>query len=1244
MEKRGFIMQSAFERMRYRQRVFLRKFTDTSGQVRSDLWRQGIEHVKRMQIAANVPLTARIAEAELAPAVVTFAGALWTQIGPAPLTIDAEQQFQGVGPDSGEVVDITIDPQGSTDQTIYIATNDGGIWKSTDAGTTWTPKTDFMKSLSMGAVALDPGNSSIVYAGTGNLFDGGRFFTKGVGIYKSIDAGDTWSIVGDAIFASKGIDRIVLPASNVLLVATDAGLFRSVDGGQNFGANAPSFDDKNAIKSGNCTDLHLDTASTSTVYVAIEGLGIFKSTDGGITFPTNLFGTLNATLGTYGFIAFAQSTMPDNQTMFASVEGNPSANPKVYAGLYKSTDGGGTWTLIPDAANRAAENGGGQFAYDQTLAVDPQDGNRVYLGFQELYVSTDGGQHFGTPAISRNQIHWDHHALVFSPRTHWGSPPTRLYVGTDGGIATLANGASWSNLNAGIATTLFQGIDIGRGSVANNGFTYGGSQDTGISEHRPAFASNEWHLGIDGDGGRVVVDPNNPNKVYGVDDGEFVVTTDGGNTWTFPAPGTTGLPACPPPSTSASCGTPLAIDPNDSTVVYAASSAQLFQSKDAGTTFTVVNSFPTNVHSLATTKSNSNVLWVGLDDGTVHLTSNALAVPPNWNPASSQPNIPSGSHPVEGIAIDPSDSNTVVVVYSGFTMITPPTLTKHVFRTTNNGANWIDISGTDGGNPDQNLPDLSLHSVVIDSSTTPKSIIVAGDASVMRTIDNGASWQLLDVGLPTVNCSSLALDPNATPSLLRVGTYGRSIFELTRPTGPQLAVLANLGFGTVAMGGNMTLTDQLFNVGSADLHISGFDRSTGSADFQVVSPPTFPVTIPPGGEVDFSISFQPSSGGNQTATFQISSDDPTTPARQLPASGSTPGVVPTVTAINPTSGPASGGTSVTITGTGFTLATGVSFGSRAVSSFTINSDTQITATSPTANLSGAVDVTVTSSQGTSATGSADQFTYITAAAPSVTSISPTSGPASGGTSVTITGTGFNGATKVSFGSTAASNFNVDSDTQITATSPAANLSGAVDVTVTTPNGTSATNSADQFTYITAAAPTVTGINPTSGPASGGTSVTITGTGFNGATRLSFGSTATSNFTVASDTQITATSPAANLSGAVDVTVTTPNGTSATSGADQFTYMTTGAAPTVTGISPTSGSAAGGDSVTITGSGFTGATGVSFGSTLASSFNVDSDTQITATSPVANLSGIVDVTVTTPNGTSAAGNADQFTYI
>ena len=165
------------------------------------------------------------------------------------------------------------------------------------------------------------------------------------------------------------------------------------------------------------------------------------------------------------------------------------------------------------------------------------------------------------------------------------------------------------------------------------------------------------------------------------------------------------------------------------------------------------------------------------------------------------------------------------------------------------------------------------------------------------------------------------------------------------------------------------------------------------------------------------------------------------------------------------------------------------------------------------------------------------------APPTVTNVNPNTGPTSGGTSVTITGTNFSGVTAVRFGSNAAGSFTVNSATQITATSPAG--IGTVDVTVTTPGGTSAIGSADQFTYARPA-PTVTNVNPNTGPTTGGTSVTITGTNFTGATAVKFGSTNATSFTVNSSTSITATSPAG--SGTVDVTVTTAAGTSATSAA------------------------------------------------------------------------------------------------
>jgi hypothetical protein len=341
---------------------------------------------------------------------------------------------------------------------------------------------------------------------------------------------------------------------------------------------------------------------------------------------------------------------------------------------------------------------------------------------------------------------------------------------------------------------------------------------------------------------------------------------------------------------------------------------------------------------------------------------------------------------------------------------------------------------------------------------------------------------------------------------------------------------------------------------------------------------------------------------------------------------------PTVTGVSPNAGPLGGGTSVVITGTNLGGATAVMFGSTAATSFTVNSaGTQITATSP-AEAAGTVNLTVTTVGGTSATSSSDQFTYV--AAPTVTGVSPNAGPLGGGTSVVITGTNLNGATAVKFG-TVAGTITSDTATRIVVRSPAA-AAGTVDITVITARGTSVTSSVDRFAYV--AAPTVTGVSPSSGPTKGGTSVVITGTNLLNATAVTFGGTAATSFVVNSaGTQITAVSPA-KVAGTVNVTVTTAGGTSITSSADRFTYV---AAPTVTGVSPSSGPTGGGTSVTITGTNLGGATAVKFGS-VSATITSDTATRIVARSP-AGTAGMLDVTVVTAGGASATSSADRFTY-
>ena len=286
-----------------------------------------------------------------------------------------------------------------------------------------------------------------------------------------------------------------------------------------------------------------------------------------------------------------------------------------------------------------------------------------------------------------------------------------------------------------------------------------------------------------------------------------------------------------------------------------------------------------------------------------------------------------------------------------------------------------------------------------------------------------------------------------------------------------------------------------------------------------------------------------------------------------------------------------------------------------------------------------VDVTVQTYAAISATSSSTQFTYTAASAPTITSLSVSTGSTAGGTSVTITGTNFTAATQVLFGGIPAASYVVNSATSITAISPA-QAAGVMDIKVATFSGDSASGSSDLFTYTTASAPTVSSLSVGTGTTAGGTAVTITGTNLSDAVSVLFGSVPASSFTVVNSTTVTAVAPP-QAAGTVDCTITTNAGTSATSSADHFVY-TNASTPSITSVTANSGSAAGGSTVAIAGSGFTGATAVNFGSVPAAGFTVLSDNSIVATAPPQGA-GTIDISVTTFAGTSSTGSSDHYTY-
>ncbi|MGK8508114.1 beta strand repeat-containing protein [Nocardia asiatica] len=332
------------------------------------------------------------------------------------------------------------------------------------------------------------------------------------------------------------------------------------------------------------------------------------------------------------------------------------------------------------------------------------------------------------------------------------------------------------------------------------------------------------------------------------------------------------------------------------------------------------------------------------------------------------------------------------------------------------------------------------------------------------------------------------------------------------------------------------------------------------------------------------------------------------------AYGYTP--VPTLTSVAPRFGPETGGNTVTLTGTNLTRTVAVRFGTTPATSFTVVSDTQITAVAPART--GNAAITVTTPGGTS-----NFVAYGYTPVPTLTTVAPRFGPTSGGNTVTLTGTNFTRATAVRFGTTPATSFTVVSNTEITAVAPA--RTGTAAVTVTSPGGTS-----NGVSYTFLAAPTFTAAVPASGPATGGTTVTLTGANLTATTAVTFGGTPASSFTVVSNTQITAVAPAGT--GTVSVTARTPGGTS---NGVSYTYLLV---PTLASVVPNTGPVEGGDTVVLTGTNLTGATAVRFGAVAAGSFSVLSDTQISAVVPAGT--GTVPVTVVTPTGTS---NGVLYTY-
>ncbi len=448
------------------------------------------------------------------------ASGTWLNIGPTKADVIKNGSSSLNQTDSGRPRTILVDPNNAS--IIYVATAGGGVWKTTNGGTSWTPLSDALGSLSCGFLAMDPANSSVLYLGLGDPFDG-----SGNGIVKSTDGGATWSAPVQ-LGASSTIQSVLVHPTNssIVLVSTNTGLFRSTDGGASYGAvasiaaTAKAWDLAWAGGTNFVLTLEADPANTSG---ATAGQ-IWRSTDSGATW-TQVSGI--PTTATRISVASA----PGTRTTLYAMASNSANN---LDSIRKSTDGGATWTSL--ATTGITDILGGQGFYNHAILIDPANASTVYLGGQ-LYMakSTTGGTSWTKKTDWLAQgglpyVHADFHcgAMVNS---------STMYAGTDGGIfKSTDGGTTWtSSLNIGITSHLIYSV----GSSLNTpNAVIGGFQDNGTRVRSTTTTTYNQYIG--GDGFGAVMNPANGNTMLGsLYYTRVYKSTNGGTTFSVASTGIT---------------------------------------------------------------------------------------------------------------------------------------------------------------------------------------------------------------------------------------------------------------------------------------------------------------------------------------------------------------------------------------------------------------------------------------------------------------------------------------------------------------------------------------------------------------------------------------------------------------------------------------------------------------------------------------------------------------------------------
>ncbi|MGE5277459.1 MAG: VPS10 domain-containing protein, partial [Acidobacteriota bacterium] len=672
--------------------------------------------------------------------------------------------LRSIGPalTSGRVTDMAVLPRDPS--TYYVAAASGGVWKTANAGVTWTPVFDGEGSYSIGCVAVDPYNPSVVWVGTGE-FNGQRSVSYGDGVYKSEDGGKSWQNVG--LKSSEHVARILIDPldTNIVYAAAqgplwsaggDRGLYKTTDGGktwkavltisENTGVSDVVMDprDPNFL----LASAHQRRRHVWTVINGGPESALYRSTDAGATWKKIESGLPKEEMGKIG-LAIAPS---DPDIVYAIVEAANKAG-----GLFRSTDRGVTWE------KRSDHSTSGQ--YYGRIFVDPKNPDRVYSVDVFLQVSDDGGKTFRN--LGESSKHVDNHVLWIDPAD------TRHYrVGCDGGVyESFDRGATWE-FKANLPVTQFYRVVVDEASPIYN--VYGGTQDNNtlggpsrtLNVH--GITNADWWVTVTGDGFQPRVDPRDPDIIYSeAQYGEIVRVNrkTGDALYIKPQAGKGEDPL------RWNWDSPLLISPHSHTRLYFAAQ-RIFRSDDRGESWKPVSpdltrridrnqlpvmgriwpadavaknsstSFYGNIVALAESPKQEGLLYAGTDDGLVQVTEDGGAT---WRRTERFPGVPDRAYVAR---LEPSahDASTVYAAFDNHKM---GDFKPYLLESADRGRSWVSIAG--------DLPDRgTVYCVVEDPGD--KSLLFAGtEFGLFFTRDGGRHWVPLKGGLPTIAVRDLAI-------------------------------------------------------------------------------------------------------------------------------------------------------------------------------------------------------------------------------------------------------------------------------------------------------------------------------------------------------------------------------------------------------------------------------------------------------------------------------------------------------